>query len=150
MANFANYGSAGGWTIYVDNSRDLCFAERVDSAGFVTHMNVVSIEKGIASMAVYGTTPETHARLVDGENSRITILFDDGATFEGTLNEVDGLPDNYAGGVIHTDNPDFIDHVREKEEMLVNPGDDAVIISLKGTKAAMALGLECLAEHHGS
>jgi len=152
MADFAEYGKAGDWTIYVDNSRNLCFAERVDAVGIVTHMNVVSLEKGIASMGVFVTSDEVEVPgLTDGANRQITLAFENGNVFQGVVKEVAGLPANYEGGVIQTDNPQFMEDVRQQKVMFINPeGDMPLALSLEGTKAAMEVGVKCLTEHHGN
>lgn len=103
----------------------------MDGAGVVTHMNVVSLEKGIASMAVFVTNDNIEIQgMTENTNRPITLAFENGNVYKGTVMEVAGLPQNYEGGVIQTDNP--------------------LALSLEGTSAAMELGGKCLTEHHGN
>lgn len=139
---FVKWGEESGWTIYSDRSRNSCLIERVDANENVVQMGLSEI-KAIGYLGVF---TKADIELKDGVDP-VVVAFDD-AIFTGSAQTMTKhLPEGYKGGYIITDDPEFVDLVRRKYEMVVFPEKEhAIIINLDGSLKAIDAARECFAE----
>jgi len=139
---FTKWGEESGWTIYADRTRNSCLIERVDEFENVVQMGVTEI----TSIGYMGVFTKSDIELEDGVDP-VAVAFDD-EIFVGTAQTLtDHLPEGYKGGYIVTDDPEFVDLVRRKYEMVVFPNQDyALIINLDGSLKAIDAARDCFAE----
>ena len=139
---FIKWGEESGWTIYSDRSRNSCLIERVDENGDVVQMGLTEIR----SIGYLGIFTKANINLKDGEDP-VIVAFDD-ALFSGlATTKTKHLPDGYKGGYILTDDPNFVDLVKRKYEMVVFPDKDyAIVINLLGSLEAIEAAGRCTEE----
>lgn len=139
---FVKWGEVAGWTIYADRSRNSCLIERVDERGNVVQMGLTEIR----SVGYLGVFTKTDIELEEGVDP-VIVAFDD-AVFAGTAQtKTKHLAEGYKGGYIVTDDPEFVDLVRRKYEMIVFPDKEyALVINLDGSLKAIDAARECFAE----
>ena len=142
---FTKWGEESGWTIYADRSRNSCLIERVDPAENVVQMGLTEI-KAIGYLGIF---TKANIDLKEGEDT-VIVAFDD-AVYTGTATrKTKHLPDGYKGGYILTDDPEFVDLVQRKYEMIVFPGKEyAIVINQDGSLKAIDAARECFTDLNG-
>ena len=143
---FTKWGEESGWTIYADRSRNSCLIERVDPAENVVQMGLTEI-KAIGYLGIF---TKANIDLKEGEDT-VIVAFDD-AVYTGTATrKTKHLPDGYKGGYILTDDPEFVDLVQRKYEMIVFPGKEyAIVINLDGSLKAIDAARDCFTDLNGN
>ena len=139
---FIKWGEESGWTIYADRSRNSCLIERVDDRENVVQMGLTEIK----SVGYIGVFTKSDIDLESGVDP-VVVAFDDAIYYGQAQTMTRHLPDGYKGGYVLTDDPDFVERVRRKYEMVVWPDKDfALIIGLDGSLKAIDAARECFAE----
>lgn len=136
---FTKWGEAEGWTVYVDVSRGSCLIERVDENANVVQMGLNKAQD-FAYLGVF-TKADINLR---GDKEKVTIALDD-KIYEGNARKKSKhLADDYKGGYILIDNPDFVTDVQKRYNMVVFPKrEGAFSVSLEGTLKAIEAAREC-------
>ncbi len=139
---FVKWGEESGWTIYSDRSRNSCLIERVDENGNVVQMGLTEVR----SVGYLGIFTKADIDLKEGEDP-VIVAFDD-ALFSGlATTKTKHLPEGYKGGYILTDDPNFVELVKRKYEMVVFPDKDyAIVINLDGSLKAIEAAGKCTEE----
>ncbi len=142
---FEKWGEESGWTIYADRSRNSCLIERVDDRENVVQMGLTEI----TSVGYLGVFTKADIELEEGIDP-VIVAFDD-AVFAGTAQTMTKhLPDGYQGGYVVTDDPEFVDLLRRKYEMVVFPqSDNALVINLDGSLKAIDAARDCFDQING-
>jgi len=136
-AEFMNYGEESGWNIFVDKSRNTCLIERVDENSNVVQMGLTP-DKEFGYLGVF-----TRADM-EFEDDRVELLMDNKLYYGDTTAAPPNLADGYKGGYLLANNPDFVDDVMNRENMIVMPETTfAFEISLDGTKKAIEAARAC-------
>jgi len=139
---FVKWGEESGWTIYADESRGTCLIERVDEAANVVQMGLTEVR----SVGYLGVFTKADLDLKEGEDP-VVIAFDDAIYTGMATAKTKNLPDGYKGGYILTDDPEFVEKVERKYEMIVFPEKEyAIIIKLDGSMKAIEAARKCFAE----
>ena len=127
------FSKNGQWTIYADNSRNTCLAERVDPAGNVMQMGIMPNQTegyvGVFTAAPIEVQPK----------QKIEIAVD-GQVFEGEARGLVslGLSKQYKGGYVVSNNPNFVEAIANGRELVAFPDRSwAFVIDLTGTKRAI-------------
>lgn len=142
---FTKWGEVEGFTIYVDEDRSSCLAERVDENGNVLQMGLTKDQE----FGYLGVFTQTDIDVLeDGEEIKLSL---DGIPFSGEARTKTGnLADGYQGGYVLTNNPNFVDAVQRRYEMVVFPENDyAFTVSLAGTFKAIEEARKCQASLSG-
>ncbi|MEX0284847.1 MAG: hypothetical protein AB3N23_09570 [Paracoccaceae bacterium] len=136
---FQKWGEESGWTIYADRSRNSCLIEKTDESGNVVQMGLTEVR----SVGYLGIFTKADIDLEEGEDP-VIVAFDD-AVFTGmATRKTKHLPDGYKGGYVLTDDPQFVDLVQRKYEMIVFPGEEyAIAINLDGSMKAIDAARKC-------
>lgn len=142
---FQKWGEASGWTIYADRSRNSCLIERTDEQGNVVQMGLTEIR----SVGYVGVFTQADLDLKAGQDP-VVVAFDD-AVFTGlATTKTRNLPNGYKGGYVLTDDPNFVDLVQRKYEMVVFPNtESAIVINLDGSMKAIEAARKCTASLTG-
>ena len=138
---FKKWGQADGWTLYVNETRNDCVAERIDNNGNVLTMGVTSDRE----LGYIGIFTRADLGLKSGKDT-IKVSIDD-RMYEGPSRTVTHLANGYTGGYLLGNRPVFIEDVMKQYEMVVHPGEEnSFTISLDGTLKAVEAARECVAE----
>lgn len=142
---FTKWGEAEGYTIYADQTKGSCLAERIDDVNNVLQMGL-SADREFGYLGVFTQNP-----IGTLKNGDPIVLSLDGEIFEAEARTKTGnLPDGYQGGYVLTNNPAFVEAVQRKYEMIVFPEDDfAFGINLDGTFVAIEELRKCQADISG-
>lgn len=136
-AEFVNYGEESGWNIFVDKSRDACLIERVDENSNVVQMGLTK-DKEFGYIGVF-----TQADM-EFKDNRVELLMDNKLYYGDATAAPPNLADDYKGGYLLANNPDFVTDIMERESMIVMPEDaNTFEISLDGTMKAIEAAREC-------
>jgi hypothetical protein len=129
------YKKIGEWTIYADETRGSCLAERVDSENNVMQMGITQ-DGGFGYVGVF-TTAE-----LDVEDSQKIAIGVDGEIFVGDTHGIRSKQikgGSHSGGYIVTNNPDLVNAIANGQILVAFPErTGAFIVDLTGTKAAIA------------
>ena len=138
---FKKWGEVEGYTIYIDEAKNSCLAERIDQQENVLQMGLTE-DQEFGYLGVF--TKSDIDALDDGDEILLSL---DGELFSGVARTKTGnLADGYQGGYVLTNNPNFVEAVQRKYEMIVFPEDDfAFIINLDGTFKAIEEARKCQA-----
>lgn len=137
--NFEKWGEAGGFNIFVDKARGTCMAERGDEYGYVIQMGV--IEEGMGYLGVF-----TNKDIDLGSGKDLIVTLGDHMYTADAISRAN-LSNEYSGGYLRTNNPNFVKDVIEQSEMEVFTKSDASFsVSLDGTAAAIEAARQCIAE----
>ncbi|MFD3189056.1 hypothetical protein ACFMPD_02120 [Sedimentitalea sp. HM32M-2] len=142
---FTKFGEVGDWNVFVDNERRSCLIERASDNNVVQMGLTKDHQFGYLGVFAKGDTGIT-----SGEKEEIFIVIDD-AVFSSVATGMKGnVTEGYSGGYILANNPEFIDAVANKHEMIVFPEKEAMFaVDLTGTKKAMEMARTCNAEQGG-
>lgn len=141
---FSVYAEADGWTVYVNETRGTCLAERVGEDS-VLQMGVT----GDATLGYMGVFTQNPTDIVTTMVERVEIEIG-GESYVGEATEMANLREGYSGGYIVANNPAFIQAVADESSMIARVDDrDPLEISLEGTAAAMETARECVAAQGG-
>ncbi|MEY8830899.1 hypothetical protein AB9K34_21220 [Sedimentitalea sp. XS_ASV28] len=136
---FTKWGETEGWTIYKDETRKSCLAERVDEAGNVLQMGLTA-EHTLGYIGVF-----TQADIGLSEGKEKLLIAIDGDLYEGEAQQKSKhLADGYTGGYVVSSDADFVTDIMKKYEMVVMPEHEgAFIINLDGTYKAIEESRKC-------
>lgn len=142
-AEFEEWGKESGWTIYVDKSRDACLIERVDENSNVVQMGLTK-DKDFGYLGVF-----TQAD-IEFEDDKVHLRLDDKAYVGDATEAPRNLAQGYKGGYLLANNPDFVDDVMKRYNMVVMPeSSNSFEVSLDGTFKAIEKARECNASIGG-
>lgn len=136
---FTKWGDAEGWTIYQDETRKSCLAERVDDAGNVLQMGLTADH----TLGYIGVFTQADIGLSGGKEKLLISL--DGNLYEGEAQQKSKhLAEGYTGGYVVSNDPQFLSDVMKKYDMIVMPEQEgAFVINLDGTFKAIEAGRKC-------
>lgn len=141
---FSMFGEASGWTIFVNESRGTCLAERVDDAS-VLQMGLTAD----ATLGYLGVFTQDPTGIETNTVERVEIEIG-GQRYAGEVAEMANLKEGYSGGYILANNAEFIQAVADQPSMTVFVADrEPLEISLAGTKAAIQAAQDCNAAQAG-
>lgn len=139
---FVKWGEEEGWTIYADESRATCLIERVDEAENVIQMGLTEVR----SVGYLGIFTKNDIDLKAGEDP-IVVAFDDALYTGIATTKTKNLPDGYKGGYVLTDDPEFVEKVQRKYEMILFPQKEyAIVVKLDGSLKAIEAARKCFKE----
>ena len=127
------FSKNGEWTIYADNSRNTCLAERVDPVGNVMQMGIMPNQTE-GYVGVF-----TPAEIEVQPKQKIEIAVD-GTIFTGEARGLVslGLSKQYKGGYVVSNSPDFVNAIANGRELVAFPNvSGSFIVDLTGTKRAI-------------
>ncbi|MEM6566293.1 MAG: hypothetical protein AAF665_17695 [Pseudomonadota bacterium] len=143
-AEFTKWGEESGWNIFVDQSRETCLIERVDEQQNVVQMGLTP-DKEFGYLGVFTKND------VEFENDKVHLLLDEEAYVGDAVAAPANLAEGYKGGYILANNPDFVDDVMKRYNMIVMPETSfAFEVSLDGTMKAIEKARECNTEVEAS
>lgn len=136
---FIKWGETEGWTIYKDETRESCLAERVDDAGNVLQMGLTA-DHAIGYIGVF-----TKADIgLSDDKEKLLVAIDGNIYFGEAQQKSKHLADGYTGGYVVSNDANFITDVMKKYEMVVMPEHEgAFIINLDGTYKAIEESRKC-------
>ena len=136
-AEFTKWGEAEGWTVFVDQSRGTCLIERVDAAGNVVQM-------GLTSNHEFGYLGVFTQADVKPKNNQVHLSLDGKQYYGDADAQTKRLKNDYKGGYILANNPNFVNDVMKKYVMTVYPEDaNTFDVSLDGTFKAIEAARKC-------
>ncbi|TMV10297.1 hypothetical protein FGK63_04325 [Ruegeria sediminis] len=139
---FTKWGEESGWTIYVDGTRGSCLIERMDD-------NANVVQMGLTPNAEFGYLGVfTKADIgLKGEKEEIVLSLDGNLYSAEAHKKSKHLAEGYTGGYILANNPNFVNDVMKKHEMIVFPEKEfAFIVNLEGTNNAIEAARKCNTE----
>ncbi|MBE1282414.1 MAG: hypothetical protein GJ676_03800 [Rhodobacteraceae bacterium] len=138
-AQFELFGQAEGWNVFTKTDDKTCVIEtRRDD--LIVQMGVFANQE-VGYIGVFTHEP-------DGVNASATgnfIVDFDGDVFAADEVIMEGNDQGYSGVYIKANNPNFISDLANKKTMKVIDTERVFTLDLAGTKAAMAMGRECIA-----
>lgn len=135
----SRFAKDGDWTIYSDNTRNTCLAERVDADSNVMQMGIMPNQTE-AYVGVFTTAP---IEVAPKQQIEIAV---DGTIFTGEARGLIslGLSNQYRGGYVVSNNPAFVDAIANGRELVAFPNSSgAFIVDLTGTKRAIEAIKKC-------
>lgn len=136
-AEFEKWGEESGWNIFVDKSRNACLIERIDENKNVVQMGLTA-DKDFGYVGVF-----TQAD-IDFKDQKVHLRLDDKAYVGEATAAPANLARGYKGGYILANNPNFVDDIMKRYNMIVMPEDaNAFEVSLDGTMKAIEAAREC-------
>ena len=136
-AEFMKWGEESGWNIFVDKSRDACLIERIDENENVVQMGLTK-DKDFGYIGVFTKAD------IDFTDDKLHLRLDDKAYVGDASAAPSNLAEGYKGGYMLANNPDFVDDVMKRYNMLVMPeSSNAFEVSLDGTMKAIEKAREC-------
>ena len=123
----------GEWTIYADASRNTCLAERVGVEGNVMQMGIMPNQ----TEAYVGVFTTGNVQIEPSQKIEIAV---DGTIFTGQAHGLVslGLSEQYHGGYVVSNNPDFVSAIANGRELIAFPNvTGAFMVDLTGTKHAI-------------
>ncbi|TRD22668.1 hypothetical protein [Palleronia caenipelagi] len=139
--SFVEYAKAGSWTIYANESRDTCLAEKVGSNGDVIQVGMTDMDK----LGYMGIFTQSDIDLVDGEPIVMTV---NGNTYSADAIDRDhGLSGDYQGGYFRVSNAQLVEDIKAGQTLTAfeTDGEEGVLIDLTGTNDAINAGAACTA-----
>ena len=133
------FSKNGEWTIYADNSRNTCLAERVGDSGNVIQMGIMPSQ----TEGYVGVFTKADVKVAPKQPIEIAV---DGSVFVGEARGLVslGLSKEYKGGYVVSNSPDFVDAIANGRELIAFPdGPGAFIVDLTGTKRAIEQIRKC-------
>lgn len=124
----------GDWTIYADNSRDTCLAERVGPDGNVMQMGIMPNQ----TEGYVGVFTPADIQIAPKQKIEIAV---DGSVFAGEARGLVslGMSKQYKGGYVVSNNPEFVNAIANGRELIAFPNvTGSFIVDLTGTKRAIA------------
>ncbi len=142
---FTKWGEESGWTIFVDDNRKSCLIERVDENANVVQMGLTADHE----MGYLGVFTKNDIGL-KGKKEEIILSLDGNLYSAEAHKKTKHLAEGYTGGYILANNPQFVDDVMKKHEMIVFPEKEfAFGVNLDGTFKAIEAARECNTEQSG-
>ncbi|MCA0869826.1 hypothetical protein LCL97_03220 [Seohaeicola saemankumensis] len=135
---FTKYGEAGGWNVFAADDKTCVIETRRD--GLIVQMGVLANQ----NLGYIGAFTQEED-VVQGSTGNEFIIDIDGQLFYGEETVMKGNSQNYSGAYIKANNPNFIADVANLQTMKVIDSERIFTLDLTGTKAAMAMGRECIA-----
>ncbi len=143
-STFTSWGEESGWTIYVDEGRGACLIERMDENANVVQMGLTK-DHDFGYLGVFTQNAE-----VKNRKKPIVLSLDGNLYSAEAMPKTKNLADGYVGGYFLTNNPQFVEDVMKKYEMIVFPEDSyAFSVSLDGTLKAIEAARKCNMEQNG-
>ncbi len=143
--SFTIYGEVEDWTIYLDNDRGTCLAERSDIEGNVIQMGLTKDQK-------YGYVGVFTKADIDTKGRQEIAIAVDGEVFAGESHGIKSkkLGGEYSGGYILTNNPDMVTAIANGKTLVAFPEKTgAFTVDLTGTKRAIEEARKCTQEATG-
>ena len=138
--SFLKYGEVEGWKVYIDQEKNSCLLETVDSEENVVQMGLTA-DRGVGYLGVF-TKGET--ALKAGDTEAVVILIGDNIYVGEATGMRGNITKGYSGGYVLSDSPQFAKDLAQQYTMTVFPEKDyAFTMDLSGTKKAMAMAREC-------
>jgi hypothetical protein len=143
---FTLYGEVEGWKVFADETKKSCLIEAKDSAENVVQMGLTA-DRGVGYLGVF-VKGETDFK--NGDTEAVAILIGENL-YVGEATAMKGnLSNEYSGGYILSDDPQFVTDIAQQYVMTVFPEKDyGFSIDLTGTKKAIELARECNAKQLG-
>lgn len=136
-SDFSKWGEAEGWTVFVVGDRGTCLIERKDENGNVVQMGLTSDHE----FGYLGVFTQADIKI---KNNKVHLRLDDRPYVADAKKKTKHLPDGYKGGYILANNPDFVNDVMKRYNMVVMPEDaNAFEVSLDGTLKAIEAARKC-------
>lgn len=137
---FAFYKTVEGWNIFKDSEKLSCFIEKSDELGNVVQMGLTQ-QRDVGYVGIF-TQAETG--IVAGEEKEIGIILGDNVYLGQSTGMNGNITEGYSGGYVLSDDPNFVNDVKQQYEMVVFPETDfAFSVNLAGTKKAIEAAAEC-------
>ena len=133
------YKEVGDWTVYADADRGSCLIERSDDDGNAMQMGLTK-DQSATYVGVF-TQKET-----DIKPKQAIAIAVDGMVYAGESYGIRSgkLQDNYSGGYVLSDDPDFVTAIAEGRELIAFPEKPwFFVVDLTGTKRAIDEAKNC-------
>lgn len=140
---YANFGEAGGWTVWANKTSGGCFIENRNNNGNAIQMGLRTNKDKVAFIGVWN---HNNTIMEPGEKRDMKLDVDGRPyTFEATANE-NPVTDGLTGGYMWLNNPDFISDVENGHVMTIHTSADTSFeINLDGTKKSLEMARDCFA-----
>jgi hypothetical protein len=136
-AEFVKWGEESGWNIFIDKSRNACLIERVDENANVVQMGLTA-DKDFGYLGVFTLAD------IEFEDDKVHLLLDDKPYVGDAYLAPSNLAAGYKGGYILANNPDFVEDVQRRFNMVVMPEhSNSFEVSLDGTLKAIDAARMC-------
>ncbi len=136
-AEFVKWGEESGWNIFIDKSRNACLIERVDENANVVQMGLTA-DKEFGYLGVF-----TQAE-IEFDDDKVHLLLDEKPYVGDAYLAPSNLSKGYKGGYILANNPDFVEDVQRRYNMIVMPEhSNSFEVSLDGTLKAIDAARVC-------
>ncbi|MDV7143744.1 hypothetical protein R3X27_13740 [Tropicimonas sp. TH_r6] len=143
-STFRAWGEESGWNIMVDEGRNACLIERQDENNNVVQMGLTK-DHEFGYLGVFTQNAE-----VKNRKKPIVLSLDGNLYSAEAQGKTKNLADGYVGGYFLTNNPNFVEDVMKKYDMIVFPEDSyAFTVSLEGTLKAIEAARKCNMELNG-
>ena len=140
---FAFYEEVEGWNIFKDNEKLSCFIEQSDELGYVVQMGLTQ-QRDIGYVGIF---TNRDINIKKGEEKEIGIIIGDHVYLGKSTGMRGNITKGYVGGYVLSDDPQFVQDIKQQEEMVVFPETDYVFsINLHGTKKAIEAAAKCNAD----
>jgi hypothetical protein len=142
---FAAFGPAGGWNVFVNETRGTCFAERVSETSV--------LQMGITEPAIFaylGVFSQAPTEAESGRVEQIELIIGE-RRFVGEVTEAAGnIPGGFSGGYIVSSDLGLIEALAAGTSMVATVGSRSPLeIDLTGTDAAITAVRACNAAQQG-
>lgn len=138
--SFLKYGDIEGWNVYIDQEKQSCLIEAVDSAENVVQMGLTE-DHNFGYLGVF-TKGETDIKA--GEKEAVAILIGENLYVGEAMGMRGNITKGYSGGYVVSDSPELVRDIEQQYVMTVFPEKEyAFVIDLAGTKKAIAMAREC-------
>lgn len=136
-AEFVKWGEESGWDIFVDKSRNACLIERVDDNENVVQMGLTA-DKEFGYIGVFTKAD------IEFEGDKLHLRLDEKAYVGDASPAPANLAQGYKGGYLLANNPDFVEDVQRRYNMVVMPEhSNSFEVSLDGTLKAIDAARMC-------
>lgn len=140
---FAFYAEVEGWNIFKDNEKLSCFIEQSDELGYVVQMGLTD-QRDIGYVGVF-TNRDVDIKRDD--KKEIGIILGDNVYLGQSTGMRGNITEGYVGGYVITDDPQFVEDIKQQREMVVFPETNySFSINLHGTKKAIEAAVKCNSE----
>ena len=137
-STFRMWGEESGWNIFVDEGRNACLIERVDENANVVQMGLTK-DHEFGYLGVFTKNAD-----VQGRKEPIVLSLDGNLYSAEARKKTKNLAEGYVGGYFLANNPNFVEDVMKRYEMIVFPEDAyAFPVSLDGTMKAIEAARKC-------
>ena len=142
--DISKYRDAGAWTIHQNATRGSCFASYRSTNDAIVQFGFTKSEK----MGYLGLFSQT-AMVTDGDQKIAVIA--NGNLYVGEASGVGAnLKDDYKGGYILVNNPEFVKDIEAGKELVAFPeSPQSYIVDMRGAKAAVYEVRKCTGELDG-